>query len=160
MNTGNIIIITLCILAFILPFVLIGRKGRKKKKGLKMSLQNLANKHNFQIDQLDIVDDLALGVDENNHVAFFAEAVNDGFKTNHVVLGDSLTCILNRKTRNVNTNFGNESLLSQLKLVFSPKSKNEEINSFILFDESNGKRLGDELQFGNKWAEIYNRNRK
>lgn len=160
MVSGNTIIIIICIVAFVFPFAFIGRKGRKKKKGLKKSLQDYAEKHSFQIDEIEVLDELALGVDNKNCVAFSTEIVGEEYAVHHVVLNDVKTCQLNRKRRDVNTSAGSESLLSQLELAFYPKTKNGEVLSFVLYDENGGNRLGDELQLGVKWAEVYNKCKK
>lgn len=160
MSTGNIIIGIICVIAFIFPFVFIGRKGRMKKKGLKTSLYNYAGKHNFKIDQFETLDELALGIDSTNNVALITETINEEFVTRHVALDEIKTCQLNRKRRDVNSASGNESLLSQLDLSFYPRTKNDDVVSFLLYDENSGKRLGDELQLGVKWVEIYNGKKK
>lgn len=155
MSTGNIIITIICIVVFFAPFVLIGRKGRRRKKGLKTNVQDYANKLNYKVDQFEALDELALALDSENHIAFMTEIVANEFVTRHVELDATQTCKLNRKRRDVHTSVGNESLLSQLELSFYPKTKSEETTSFVLYDEASGKRLGDELQLGVKWVDLY-----
>lgn len=156
MSTGNIIIAIICIVAFTFPFVLIGRKGRKAKKRLKRSLNNFVKEHHFEIDKVELLDQSALGWDSKNHLALYTEIINEQFVTRHIALDGIKTCKLNRKRRDVNSSNGNESLLSKLELEFYPKTKSGEVASFVLYDEKTGDRLGDELQTGIKWAEIYN----
>lgn len=159
MGTGNIVIVILCIVAFIFPFVLIGGKGRKKKRALKKALRNYAGEQSFNIDELEVDEEFALGIDSNNHVALFARVLNEGYTTSHINLNEIKTCKLNHQRRDVNSSNGPESLLSKLELGFYPKTKTGEVVSFVLFDENSGTRLGDELQMGNKWAKIYSSNR-
>ncbi len=156
MSTGNIIIAIICIVAFIFPFVLIGRKGRKAKKRLKRSLNNFVKAHNFELDKVELLDKSALGWDSKNHLALYTEIVNEQFVTRHIELEGIKTCKLNRKRRDINSSNGNESLLSKLELAFYPKLNSGEVETFILFDENSGDRLGDELQTGTKWTKIYN----
>src|SRR5690554_2488603 len=95
MEIGNVLIGVISVVAIILPFVIMYRKSKSTERGLVKNLKEYANKNNFQLDKVESVAHLALGLDQKNRIAYFSEVEEGVFDTWHLNLSDRKSTRLN-----------------------------------------------------------------
>jgi hypothetical protein len=156
MDTGNILIGVISIIAIVLPFIIMYRKSKSTERGLIKNLKEYANKNNFQLDKWESVGNLALGIDNVNQLAYFVEVEGVSYETRHIALSEISICKVDREVRDVDYHGERDKVTHSLNICFYPKNKRDEIICFRLFDEDNNRMLSGEIQLANDWVSNYN----
>lgn len=156
MEIGNVLIGVISVVAVILPFVIMYRKSKSTERGLVKNLKEYANKNNFQLDKVESVANLALGLDQKNRIAYFSEVEEGVFDTWHLNLSDFNICKVNREVREVDYHGEKDRVTHSLKIEFYPKNKKDQLASFLLFDEDKDRMLSGEIQLANEWVGHFN----
>src|SRR5690554_8035956 len=76
-----------------------------------------ANKNNFQLDKVESVAHLALGLDQKNRIAYFSEVEEGVFDTWHLNLSDFNICKVNREVREVDYHGEKDRVTHSLKKI-------------------------------------------
>lgn len=156
METGNILIGVISILAISLPFIIMYRKSKSTERGLVKNLKEYAQNNGFELDKWESVGNLALGVDNTSQIAYFIEVDGVSYETRHVVLSEISICKVDREVRDVDYHGEKDKVTHSLAVCFYPKNKREETTCFRLFDEDNNRMLAGEIQLANEWVAKYN----
>lgn len=156
METGNILIGVISILAIVIPFVLMYRKSKKTERGLVKNLKAYAETNNFQLDKWESVGNLALGIDNTNRVAYFAEVEDFKYEIRHILLSEISICKVNRDVREVDYHGEKDRVTHSVEVSFYPKNKKGKEESFRLFDEDKNRMLSGEIQLAEEWVAKYN----
>lgn len=156
METGNILIGVISITAIALPFIIMYRRSKSTERGLIKNLKSYADRNGFNLDKWESVGNLALGIDSNNKVAYFTEVEEGVYDTRHLNLTDFSICKVNREVREVDYHGEKDKVTHSLEVNFYPKSKNDMVSSFLLFDENKNKMLSGEIQLANEWVANFN----
>lgn len=156
METGNILVGVISIIAIVLPFVFMYRRSKSTSRGLIKNLKEYAEKNGFQLDKSEAVGNLALGIDNLNQLAYFIHVDGVSFQTRHVALSDMSICKVDREVRDVDYHGEKDKVTHSVDVCFYPKNKRDDASCFRLFDEDNNKMLSGEIQLANEWVSIYN----
>mgnify|MGYP001481691523 CR=1 FL=1 len=156
METGNILIGVISILAIAIPFILMYRKSKKTERGLVRNLKIYADTNGFQLDKWESVGNLILGIDNSNQVAYFAEVEDLSYKIRHVLLSEMSICKVNRDVREVDYHGEKDRVTHSVEIDFYPKNKKSKEEAFRLFDEDKNRMLSGEIQLAEEWVAKYN----
>ncbi|PWH81211.1 hypothetical protein [Brumimicrobium oceani] len=156
METGNILIGVISIVAIVIPFILMYRKSKKTERGLLKNLKIYADTKGLQIEKWEAMGNLILGIDSINRVAYFAEVENLNYKVRHVQLSEMSICKVNRELREVDYHGEKDRVTHSVEIDFYPKNKKNNVESFRLFDEDNNRMLSGEIQLAEEWVAKYN----
>ncbi|WP_107038618.1 hypothetical protein [Brumimicrobium mesophilum] len=156
METGNILIGVISMMAIIIPFFLMYKKSKNTERGLLKNLKEYTQNNGLQLDKWGSVENIILGIDHINKIAFFSELDGDAYKTMHLNLTDLEMCRVNREGREVKYHGGKDILTHSLEICFYPKNRREGIEIFKLYNEDKNKSLNGEIQLANEWVSIYN----
>jgi len=156
METGNILIGLISIVAIVIPFIYMYRKSKSTERGLVKNIKAYAENNSLQLDRSEAVANLALGLDSKNKIAYFSEVDHGVYDTRHVSLSDISICKVNREVREVDYHGEKDKVTHSLEICFYPKNKKDEVSTFLLFDEDKNKMLSGEIQLANEWVAHFN----
>lgn len=156
METGNILIGVISIVAIVIPFVLMYRNSKKTERGLVKNLKAYAENNGLQLDKWESVGHILLGIDNTNQVAYFSEVEGLGYETRHIRLSEMSICKVNREVREVNYHGEKDNVTHSLEICFYPKDRKKEMEVFKLYDEDKNKSLSGEIQLADLWVANYN----
>ena len=156
MESGNILIGVISIVAIVLPFIFMYRKSKSTERGLVKNLKEYAQNNGFQVEMWESVGNMVLGIDELNKLAFFSEIVGEEYEVKHFNLADIAICKVNREVREIKYHGGKDSLTHSLEMCFYPKNRREDIGVFNLYHEDKNKNLNGEIQLADQWVEKFN----
>lgn len=156
METGNVLIGVISIVAIVIPFVIMYRRSKSTERGLAKNLKEYADRNSLQLDKWESVGNLALGLDTKNKVAYFTEIEEGVYETRHLTLSDFSVCKVNREVREVNYHDEKDIVTHSLEVNFYPKNKKDEVASFLLFTEDKNRMLCGEIQLANDWVAKFN----
>lgn len=153
MDLGTLIIVIICIIIFVVPFVIFNRKNKSASNSLVKKLKEYATSQQYTLEEYENEDELVLGIDYKNRIAFFLNnRIEADKQPKHINLDSFSLCRVNQLTQGS----GDESVIKKISLDFIPKSKKEDILSFVLYEESDERRLNNEVQLSRKWVDIFN----
>lgn len=154
MDLGTLIISLVCIFAFVVPFVIFNRRNKAASTALVKQLKEYAASHQFEVSEYEKEGELVLGIDHDKKVAFFLDGTNkETARPVHVNLADFSMCRVNQ----VNDGVKDDAIIKKIALDFIPKSRKEENVSFVLYEESDERRLNNEVQLSRGWVDVFNR---
>lgn len=156
MDISSIIITAIFIAVCTIPFVLIGRKNKKRKKEKLQSLINIANKQNATISKSEVLSDYVIGMDEVKKQVFFFKKMKDSVIEDYINLAEIKTSKVKNTGRAIAYNNSNQSIIEKLELVFIPLDKNRKEIAWEFFNSDDSSQLGGELQSAEEWSNRIN----
>lgn len=157
MDFGTTIVGVIVLLICIIPFVVLNKNNRNRKKLVADRLSQLAERSNCSISQYDIWNNSAVGIDDTTHQAFFTRKINDSETAHQINLLEVQKCRVMNTGKAVNRAEGNQKVIEKLELVltYRDKDKRETVLEFYNRD-FDSLTLTGELQLTEKWGKIFN----
>jgi len=156
MNSGTIIVGTIILVSFILPFVLMIRSRKKKEKQLLMSLTTIANNHNCKISLHELFVEFAIGLDEKANQLFFFRKIKENETAQHINLADVKHCKVNKTGHVIGNSGENYNTIDKLELQFSFLDKKNPDELLVFYNADENTQLSEEILTIEKWAKILN----
>jgi hypothetical protein len=156
METGTTIIGAVLIAIFILPFIIFGYIGKKRKNKMLLSLRNFADQHLCKISKYDIARNFVIGTDEINNILFFYKKNNEKTDKQFVDLQNTQKCMILNNNRPMKYSEGNFGAIEKIDLHFFPVDKSIDDVNIEFFNSEYDLRLTNELQLAEKWLNIAN----
>lgn len=151
-DSGSTIIAAIIIIITATPFVMMSRGKAKREKKLYQKLIDLANQKSAKINKHEALQHLGIGLDTNNHIAFFYD--NQDGKTieksvdlkeiKNVNLVKDKTQIQKKSTEKIN----------RVGIEFLSKNKNQNNVFFEFFNDEKNPQVFGEIQMAEKWVGI------
>lgn len=160
MDISSIITTAIFIAVCIIPFVLMGQKNKKRKKGELQSLINIANQQNCTISKSEILNDYVIGMDEAKKQVFFFKKQKDNVIEEYINLAEIKISKVKNTGRAITYNNSNQSIIEKLELVFIPLDKNRKEIAWEFFNTDNSSQLSGELQSAEEWSNRINESLK
>lgn len=155
MDLGATITVTLFILLFVVPFIIIKRRSSKNDKQFQEALFKLAHDANRKIAHFDRWRNSAIGIDEQNEFIFFIREIKSDRTTKVVQLEKIARCRLVNTNRTAGEK--NVRIIDRLELALSSHQKNEpELILEFYNSDYDSLVLSGELQLAEKWVKIIN----
>lgn len=152
--TSTIIGISLFLL-FVIPIVLLNRRGKKTVQLFKKKLFSQAEKESCTINEFEIWNNAAIGIDTESSKIFFLKKVAYKDENEKIDLKEVSSCQLINTNQNFNTKDGQQTIVEKLELVFSFKEQQKDQKSFVLYDRDlDNINLNGEVQIAQKWLGI------
>jgi hypothetical protein len=137
---------------FIVPFILMSRKGKKGEKQILQSLTSMADQNKSQLTTHEIFGNIALGMDEMKNLVFFCKK-NSGQPAGQTIdLAGIQQCRLLKISRTINSKEGKQEVTDRLELCFIPRAKDKPELRLEIFNADAGGELNGELQSLEKWS--------
>ncbi len=156
MDLGTLIMGAAIVAICMLPFVIIGNAGKKRKKRTLQSLTNMAKQYNGQISQYEFCANFAIGIDEAKNFVFFYKRSKDEVEEEYVDLSEIKKSKVVTTSRTVGNKDQNHSVIDRLDLAFVPKAVNKEEIKWAFFDVEENLQLSSELPMIEKWSNLIN----
>lgn len=156
MDISSIIITVIFIAVCTIPFVLMGRKNKKRKKEKLQSIINIANQQNATISKSEVLSDYVIGMDEVKKQVFFFKNLKDSTIEDYVDLAEIKTSRVKNTGRAITYNNSNQSIIEKLELVFIPLDKNRKEIAWEFFNSDDNSQLSGELQSAEEWSNCIN----
>lgn len=152
--TSSIIGIGLLLL-FVIPIVLLNRRGKKTEQLFKNKLFSQAEKDSCEINEFEIWNNAAIGLDSNSSKLFFLKKVAYKDEYENMDLKEVSTCQLRNTNENFNSKDGQQTIIEKLELIFSFKGHGKDPKSIVLYDRDlDNLNLNGEVQIAQKWHGI------
>tara|TARA_R110002051_G_scaffold91370_2_gene160701 strand:- start:20849 stop:21328 length:480 start_codon:yes stop_codon:yes gene_type:complete len=136
-----------------MPFVVTNRSRKTKEKQMKSSLNDIANKHNCQINEYEIFGHYAIGVDANKKFVFFISKSGEVLNQQYA----DLSSIKTSEIANIGKSYARkEKITERLLLNLFPKKTNESDTVFEFYDVEVNYQLSGEFQSIEKWNRTIN----
>ncbi|KAA3651291.1 MAG: hypothetical protein DWP98_03250 [Bacteroidetes bacterium] len=155
-NLGTIIISSVFIGICLIPIVLTKGNKKKREKAFLAALNNIASNHNGKISQFEICGDIAIGIDEDNHFAYFYKNVKEKVEELYADLSQTKCCMINNVSSIAKYKDHNVKVIEKLELKFLPKVKNNNEVKFEFYNDDESMDLNGELQAIQKWTDLIN----
>lgn len=157
MELGTAIVGIIVTLICTVPIVILNIKKRNKEKTILNVLNKIASENNSQIDEYEIWNQSAIGLDNNSAYIFYTSLINENQISNSVNLSDVEKTKVNSIYRSVKTDDRTYNIIDKLELEFIYKNKNS-AEKVLEFYNSNTNRLtlAGELQIAEKWSNKIN----
>ena len=156
---SSIFLITAILIAItVVPFVLMGRNGKKKKKQFLSTLEALAKQHKSKISQCEFGGEFAIGLDETSNYIFFYQKNEDMERRQDIDLSEIMDCQLvkTKKTVRNGNGSGKQEELDKLELSFSCIAQNKPNKRIEFYNSDQSAPLSGELELMDKWSKIIN----
>ena len=147
----NIIIMSAIIIAIcILPFVILSRNSKRKKKRIKSILSDIAKTKSGEIGAYEICGNLAVGITQEDEAFVFYNKKEDDTELKSCILLDQF-----KKCNFIKTSSSSGSgSIGKLILEFEHLDKNQSDVSLEFFNSSENFQMGGELELVEKWKPI------
>ena len=155
MDTITIIGI-LVLAAFTVPVALLMQKQKREKKNLVQMIAQLEQENQIKIAEHEAWRNKLIGIDPAGTKAVFIVKNADGNQVSIVDLTKFVRCEVD-KFAIVSEADSSLQAVSQVRIRFVPREKNQKDQHFILYNEEADQSLGVELRIGNDWIEKFNR---
>lgn len=155
MDQGSAIVGAILIAICIVPFILMSRGSRKKKKRMLQALTESAKQHNGQLSQHEFCGDFVIGFAEDINSVFFIKQKNEEAISQVADLSKIQSCQAVKRTRTIKNKGGNVRITERVELNFIPKDKSKDEINFELYTEEN-MQLSGELQLVDEWSKQIN----
>jgi len=162
MDLGSTIIGAIMMAICFMPFILMSRSRKKKRKQILQSLTEVAKRHNCLLGQHEFCGDFIIGFDQNTNFVFFFKQKKEEAISQFVDLSEIQSCQAIKSIRSIKNNRDNVSFIERVELSYIPMDKYKAEIKFELYCEENT-QLSGELQLVDKWVEQINdrlRNKK
>lgn len=153
---STIIIGTLVLAIFTLPFFIVQYGNSSGRKHLKESLHRLANEYHCKVKVTDYWADTAIGLDEESAHLFFVHAFKGNEKAQHLNMSDYSGCRLKNLNRNIKDKQGDHRAIDRLEVELIPLVKGKPAASLEFFSSEGGKLHSNELMMAEKWVSLIN----
>lgn len=140
----------------ILPFALLSRSIKKKKKELLKSVAAIATQFNSTIKKCDFGGQFAIALDESTNFVFFAKRAKDEIISQHVNLKEIKDCKPVNTIITTKVNNGYDKEIDRLELQFLSNTKKNSDTLLELYNSDQNVLLSGELQIMEKWSKIIN----
>jgi len=155
MDTITIIGI-LVLAAFAVPVAIVLQKQNREKKKLVQMLAQLDQENQISITEHEVWRNKLIGLDPVGKKAVFIVKNPEGNQVNIVDLQKVARCEVEKFAIASETDSSLQAI-SQVRIRFIPREKNQKDQYFILFNEETDQSLGVELRIGNDWIEKFSR---
>jgi len=145
MDTGITIITIVLIAVSILPFYLLNRKNKRKRKLSEDTLSNVAEKNGSQIGQSEFWSQLVVAIDTAGAKLFFSNHSPDPDSYTVIELAEVKKCTL------LKTEVDNKIRKLELQFVFGGNNPNKVLE---FYSEDHRITIVNEWQSINKWHDI------
>ncbi|MDP3444038.1 MAG: hypothetical protein Q8T08_14375 [Ignavibacteria bacterium] len=150
-------IIGLSLLAIIfLPFLLMAQKDKRKVQNLINRISGLAEKNNSKLTDYELLNSLAIGIDNENNHLFFIRSTSNKVVEEVIRLSDFQKCRVVNSGNTMNTKINSIFVTDKLYLAFIGKENKQEFDLELYNSDYDGLTLKGELQLAEKWAKIIN----
>lgn len=140
-----------------LPIVISNRNRSKRIKRFFDQLNNFAAQHNGQIDQYDVWNATAIGVDKVKMKVFFVQVNSDAQIEREVDIKKVLQCRVEKKSRTISNNNDSIKVIERLDLYFVFTDKSTPDLSLPFYNNKRDNLSIDrEFELVNKWAAVVN----
>ncbi|MCB0491683.1 MAG: hypothetical protein KDC93_04625 [Cyclobacteriaceae bacterium] len=140
-----------------LPIVISNRNRSKRIKRFFDQLNNFAAQHNGQIDQDDVWNATAIGVDKVKMKVFFVQVNSDAQIEREVDIKKVLQCRVEKKSRTISNNNDSIKVIERLDLYFVFTDKSTPDLSLPFYNNKRDNLSIDrEFELVNKWAAVVN----
>lgn len=159
MDSGTAITATTIVLVCIMPFVYMSINNKKARKQLIEKLNELAQNNHCTITHYDIVNSLAIGIDEASATIFFIKKMATAQIAQHVTLTEIQKCNVITTNKTIVEEGYHFKTLDKLELAFSHRNKSEAqiVMTFYEAYSADSATLSNEFQIADKWCKIANR---
>jgi hypothetical protein len=148
----GLIILALCIL----PFVLLGRNTKQRRKKMLDAVINEAQAQNCKITKHEFSRQFVIAADEQSRFLFFAKAIDNEVSTSSIDLKKVKQCHPLSTSRTIKSKDGNYKLIDKLELLFTSKSKDVQLPTITLYNAEQDMALGSENEILQNWAQWIN----
>ncbi len=147
-----LIFITIAIIVFfsILPIIIINRERKKTNNILWKSLSDLADKLGCKISDHDIINDIAIGLDNTAHRLFFIRKTPQHESEIDIALSNVKECRISEVSRIINGSGDTQKVIDSLSLLFTCHSQKEIVFDLYNADYDSLSSTG-EFQFADNW---------
>ncbi len=156
MDTGTAIIVVIIITICILPFILLIRGRKMKEKQLLSYISSIAQQHQSKLTQYEFCSDFIIGLDEIASRVFFLKKRNDTVTSKQINFTNIDNCKVIRTLKTKNSNDRNYQEIDKLELCFTPITKYHPDIFLELYNSNERMQLGIELPLIEKWSKIVN----
>lgn len=160
MDFITIIIGTMTIGLFILPFAATSINKKNREKKFSNALTQMANIHSDKLSYTDYCGSIALSMDTNHKRLYFARLENNEISCQYLNLRDVDRCQLIKTNTKIKSGSPATVQIQKLELAFSLKSKTIADPTWQLFGSDQDFRLIGELHLGEKWVDLINKQLK
>ncbi|MBE0654817.1 MAG: hypothetical protein IH594_13530 [Bacteroidales bacterium] len=152
MDPVSIIIGIFFLALFIVPFIIMSRKGKKSEKQLLQTLAGIAEQHKCKLSQHEISGDFGIGLDEKKNFVFFCKNTTGQETRQAIDLAGIQLCRLIKSSRTVNSKEGKHEVIERLELGLIPTAKDRPEVRLEFFNAETGRQLNGELQSVENWS--------
>jgi len=156
MDSGTIIVGTISIALCGVPFALMIRGTKMKKKYLLQSVLAIANNHNCKISQLEVTEEFAIGLDDKENQLFFFRKTSEDEQSQHINLSEIKSCKVIKMGQHFNNKDERDKTIDKLELQFSFLDKNNPDNLLVFYNADESAQPNGEIVIIEKWAKIVN----
>lgn len=157
MDIQSAIIALSLILISLAPFYFMIRNNKKKANQFIQTLNDMAQKNNRTVTQLDVWNHAAIGADQNMDMIFFTKQTKEEVTQQQILLNDIQGSRVVNSTRSVTTNNGRFNVTDKIELGFSSHDRTKPEILLNFFDvNTDGLSVTRELKMAEKWSELVN----
>ncbi len=156
MDFGTFITGAIIIVICVVPFILLGRSGRKRKKQLLQTLRSLAEKRRGKLAQHDFWADSAIGLDEQANFLYFIRGGNGQDQIQEIDLANIRQCKAVNISRTADKKHGNFKVVEQLELCLTPSEKSASDITLEFYHYGADLQINWDVQLLEKWATLVN----
>lgn len=159
MDIQSTIIGVVIIIACFTPIIIMTIRRKQREKLRLQAIKEVAKESSSTIEEFECDGDFALGFDKTNNKVFFLK-VGEESDIQQVDLSEIKNVYVDKKARIAGAEGESVSVIGTVDLCFSPQNKAQSTIKFSLFTDTHNAQLGDELQFGERWANKLNESMK
>ncbi|HCM76162.1 MAG TPA: hypothetical protein DIS90_07255 [Cytophagales bacterium] len=155
MHLGTTITGVLLLAVCVLPLVIANKRGIKRVKAFLDKLHDLANRHKGKINEHEVWNGTAIGIDKEAMKLFFIRTYGENLEEKVVNLAEVQQVRVSNKSRTIKSSDGDIKMIERLDLVFSfiDKSKPEVMMEF--YDNHRDNLTVDgEFQSVTRWHKV------
>jgi len=155
MDLGTAITAGIMILICAIPFILINRSRKRKKRKLLLLVNQLADKSNSTISKFEIWQNSIIGLDPKNNLLFFGKILKDGITEQFQIdLNRIKSCALKSNYRIVNSHEMNQKIIDKIEMSFVSDDLKKPAHKITFFDSNDNFQLSGEVQMSQKWERL------
>lgn len=157
MYLGTTIASVLLVAVCVLPIVVSNRNRSKRTKYFLDKLNRFATQYGGQIDQHDIWNDSAIGIDKIKLKLFYIQTNGETQIEREVDLKEVHQCKVLNKSRTINNNGDSARIIERLELGFVVADKTHPDKLLSFYDNSRDNlSVNREFELVNKWEALIN----
>lgn len=156
MDWGTFITGAIIIAVCVVPFILLANSGKKRKKQLLQTLNDLAEKRRGKIVQHDFWADSAIGLDQQANYLYFIRGGNGQDQVQEVNLADISLCKASNLGRTIGKKHGDYKVVEELELLLTPVEKGAPDISLEFYHHGTDLQINWDVKLLDKWAKLIN----